>query len=408
MGEEGFNITVGGTRDQIERYMDALVRHWSLAGLGLGPEDEDAKEKREKFFKPSPGCACAFNNETSVRVTSEITPMGVTNYSPKDWGMVTGLSSGEWHDLCLEGKADVLVDVRNHYESRIGYFVYPGTGEPALRPGIRRFSQWPLFVRRRMAGEEGSVLDPGLRSEVGDEGRMVGQRGGKNILTYCTGGIRCEKGARFLQESLSSPSSSLASDPSNPTFSAKDKVYTLTGGISAYLTWISAEIAAGRKTPADSLFKGRNYVFDGRGSVGLDVPLPLSSDGVDEFKERNEVEPVAQCHSCGRKEDRLSKCRSKGCHLILVVCKECESVEGGVRCCDSCRAFDVSSLEERVGKRPICECEKEREAKLWSEKGENGGARLKISKQKERKRDRKVKTAVGGMDIIDIQIKTID
>ncbi len=386
--------------------MDELVRHWSLAGLGLGAEDEDAEDKREKFFKPSPGCACAFNNEISVRVTSEITPMGVTNYSPKDWGMVTGLSPGEWHDLCLEGKADVLVDVRNHYESRIGYFIHPTTGEPALRPGIRRFSQWPLFVRRRMAGE-GSVLDPELRSEQGEEGGMEGERGGRNILTYCTGGIRCEKGARFLQEALSS--SKLSSDPPNlnPNPSSKDKVYTLTGGVSAYLTWMSAEVAAGRKTPTDSLFKGRNYVFDGRGSVGLDVPLPLSDDGVDKLKEGNEVEPVAQCHVCGRKEDRLSKCRSIGCHLILVVCEECESVEGDVRCCASCRAFDVSSLEERVGKRPICECEKEREAKLWGEKRENDRVRLKASKQKERKRDRKVKNAFGDVDIIDIQVETI-
>ena len=118
-------------------------------------------------------------------------------------------------------------------------------------------------------------------------------------------------------------------------------IYTLQGGIAAYLTWMEEEIAAGRKTKEESLFKGQNYVFDARGSMGI--------EGAD---------PVSACHVCGIKTARLGKCASEGCHLVLVVCEECES--GDVRCCSSCK-----ELEEK-GKKAICDCEQEREKELWA------------------------------------------
>lgn len=350
VSKEGFNITVGGTREAIHQYINECVSHWSLAGLDL-----DTEVKRDAYFKPGKGCACAFEGACSVRVTSEITPMGVTNYTPKDWSQVISLKPEDFHSMCLDKKAgDMIVDVRNHYESRIGYFV-DGEGEKALRPQVRRFSQWPLFVKRKIAGEV----------QGGGEGR--------SILTYCTGGIRCEKGARFLQESLADTSS-------------KDKVFTLKGGIAAYQTWISSEIAAGRMSPSSSLFKGRNYVFDARGSTGLSLPSVSDTE-----------EAVAECHVCGTQEERLSKCRSKGCHLILVICEKCET--GDVRCCENCLELDRSGVE----KRPICECEKKREACLW---GSSAGTKIKSPKQKRRVKN--VKSPFGGMDIVDIRIKTLE
>ncbi|TVY78520.1 Thiosulfate sulfurtransferase/rhodanese-like domain-containing protein, partial [Lachnellula suecica] len=170
---EGFNITVGGTNASISAYISECITHWSFAGLDLS-----TKAKRLEFFKPTPGgCACVFGGApASVRVTAEITPMGVTNYLPSSWDKIEVLSPKEFHERCHAEPDTLLMDVRNHYESRIGYFVSPHTGEPALRPPIRRFGQWPLYVRKYMAEEE------------------------RPILTFCTGGIRCEKGARFLQE----------------------------------------------------------------------------------------------------------------------------------------------------------------------------------------------------------------
>ncbi|PMD66053.1 uncharacterized protein K444DRAFT_607467 [Hyaloscypha bicolor E] len=317
VAKEGFNITVAGTKAEIEAYIQECISHWSFSGLDL-----DTEAKKNGFFKPTPGgCACVFGGpRASVRVTSEITPMGVMNYSPKSWDQIEVLSPEEFHDKCLKDDGTVLMDVRNHYESRIGYFVHPKTGEPAVRPGIRRFSQWPQYVKRHMAGKDDSE-----RTE------------GRQFMTYCTGGIRCEKGARFLQENMEKREG--------------DTVCTLKGGIAAYLAWIDEEIKLGSKKPEHSLFRGKNYVFDARGSMGL------SEEAGD---------PVSKCHLCDKPSDRLSKCRSKGCHLVLVVCEHCE--EADPRCCQSCRDFDDICASEEKGEarpRPICSCEKEREERLW-------------------------------------------
>lgn len=366
IAKEGFNITVAGTSAEVEKYMDACMAHWSFAGLEADLGTADA---RTAFFKPSPGCACVFGSAaaSSVRVCAEITPMGVTDYVPSTWDIVESLSPPAFHERCWEaGGRKVLVDVRNHYESRIGYFIDPRTQIPALRPGVRRFGQWPQFVKRNM-----KALQKEMDAEVESgcvEGEVEGGMGGTQYLTYCTGGIRCEKGSRFLAENL--------------VGNRGDSVCTLKGGIQAYLMWMDSEIAAGRKQPSDSLFKGKNYVFDARGSTRLSA-------------EMGEEGTVADCHVCGRREDRLSKCRSTRCHLILVVCEECEE-DGGPRCCEDCGEIDAN---EESGPRPICQCEQDREFKLW------GDRTVKPSKTQGSKPGTKT---TGIVNSTGIQIKLID
>jgi predicted sulfurtransferase len=310
IAKEGFNVTVGGTKDEAEQYMRACVKHWSFAELELV-----APAARDAFFKPTAGgCACAFQT-LNIKITSEITPLGITNYTPKDWDVVKSLSPSEFHERCWQDNKKVLVDVRNHYESRIGYFVDPVSGEKAITPEVRRFSQFPLYVKTNM--KELEELSTGVQS----------------ILTYCTGGIRCEKSVRWMAEKMQ--------------LSEGKTICTLKGGIAAYLTWMDEEIAAGRKSTADSLFHGKNYVFDGRGATGLAAAT--------------ESAPVSGCHVCGTPSDRLSKCRSMVCHLVLVVCEACESSKDP-RCCSDCQEW-----EQRLpcaDRRPICQCEREREARL--------------------------------------------
>ena len=368
MAKEGFNITVGGSVASIEKYIEACRQHWSFAGL---TEELDSDEKRNAFFKPSLGCACVFGTEgetekigANIRICEEITPMGVSSYIPKDWNIVESLSPAEFHSRLQtaneDGRENVLVDVRNHYESRIGYFVDPRTGEPGLRPEIRRFGQWPQFVRAHMSSTP-KAFDS---EELIIEDANVGERKRRQYMTYCTGGIRCEKGSRFLAENLNTEG---------------NNVCTLKGGIQTYLMWMDEEIKSGRRTPRESLFKGKNYVFDARGSTGLTTSSVsgVAKDGKD---------AVANCHVCGKSEDRLSKCRSKRCHLILVVCQACDS-GADPRCCEDCLALDTQAdggqtTEQKVfGKkksRPICRCERERELKLW-------GAKMKTKKTNEPK-----------------------
>ncbi|KAH6616423.1 hypothetical protein C7974DRAFT_274705, partial [Boeremia exigua] len=280
IAKEGFNITLGGTATAIEIYVKACCAHWSFAGIDLS-----TSTRRDAYFKPTPGCACAFGDKASVKVTAEITPLGVTNYAPASWSNVIPLPPAEFHELCQKGDIP-LIDVRNHYESRIGYFV-AGDGTVAVRPAVRRFSQWPGYVVRHVLGNDVYQKPEG-------------------VATYCTGGIRCEKGARWMQEAL-------AKEGRN----SDAPVYTLHGGIVAYQTWMEEEVRAGRKSPEDSFFKGRNYVFDARGAIGAQTA-------------------VSACHSCQEPEDRLGKCEMPGCHLVLVVCEPCEQ-KGGIACCEDCR-----------------------------------------------------------------------
>jgi predicted sulfurtransferase len=284
-------------------------------------------------------------------VAAEITPMGVEGYLPSDWNRIESLPPAEFHERCLQGN-NLLVDVRNHYESKIGYFIDPQTGEPALRPPVRRFSQWPQYVKQHMQHSLG-----------GEEDKP------KQIMTYCTGGIRCEKAVRWMEEK---------------TPQSNAKITTLKGGIAAYLMWMNEEIKAGIKTPQDSLFKGRNYVFDARGSTGL----------------IEDTKPVSICHLCRLPSDHLSKCRSKRCHLVLVVCPGCEKDDP--RCCRSCRDMDMNNSttkQDQSGSKTICECEKERERELW------GGERGKTPKSR-RSRKQKMKD-LGSGENIEIQVKVV-
>jgi hypothetical protein len=94
--------------------------------------------------------------------------------------------------------------------------------------------------------------------------------------------------------------------------------------------------------------------------------------------------------------------------LVLVVCGRCEE-RGDLRCCASCLAIEVSAGSLwKVGPRPICECERERELNLW------GGSKGQVSKtaRSHVQRRRKGREDDLGMDEpksdINIQIKTIN
>jgi UPF0176 protein len=116
----------------------------------------------------------------------------------------------DWNAL-ISDPGVLVLDTRNIYE------VEQGTFEGAVDPGLDHFTQWPEFVTSKL----GDVRD-------------------KKIAMFCTGGIRCEKASAYM----------LAHGFA--------EVYHLKGGILNYLA----------KVPeAESLWRGKCYVFDERGSV---------------------------------------------------------------------------------------------------------------------------------------------
>ncbi|KAF9925461.1 hypothetical protein BGZ67_008577 [Mortierella alpina] len=238
LATEGINATLSGHPESIVEYIDHLTELPDFEMLNLSGTAQDQTEadrtllekRRHNFFKPTGGCKHVFAETISIKVVEEICPLGAPELSVfQDPENKRGkLPPSEFHQKLkdLSGRDDVVVlDVRNYYESDIGRF--PG----AITPPIRKFSSFRDYVDRNRD-----------------------QFSGKTLLSYCTGGIRCEKATTYLRQSLQS------GDGSRPT-----EVLMLDGGIHNYLEWIKQE-----NLSSDSLWLGKNYVFDARQSLGLE------------------------------------------------------------------------------------------------------------------------------------------
>ncbi len=165
-------------------------------------------------------------------------------------------------DECYLSQEDfVIIDVRNAYESDVGKF------RNAVTCNIKSFQQFP------------------------DELHTFEHLKDKKIITYCTGGIRCEKASAFL----------VAQGFSN--------VYQLDGGIINYSSQTK-----------HNFFEGQCFVFDNRG-----VLEPYSLDDPDKTN---------QCYKCCLPSDTAYTC--KKCSQHFVSCLHCYKVMEGC-CSKNCR-----------------------------------------------------------------------
>lgn len=243
VAKEGINGTVSGTFAQTETYMQAMHEDPRFSDLAFKIDASDEDNAFRKMF---------------VRVKQEI-----VNFSLKE-----DVNPNELTGTYLEPKAFhtalqqddvVVIDARNDYEYDIGHF------RNAIRPDVQTFREFPEWVRENLS-----------------------QYKDKKILTYCTGGIRCEKFSGFLLKE-----------------GFKD-VAQLHGGI---VTYGKDPEVKGR------LFDGKCYVFDER----ISVPINRTDEDV----------VVGRCHHCGKPADRYLDCVYPKCHLQHICCEECEETSGG-------------------------------------------------------------------------------
>lgn len=248
IAHEGINGTVSGTTENIEKYKSELRSYPEFADM---------------WFKEDPADEHAFY-KTHVRVKNEIVHA--------DFGEVdlskTGkrLSPGELNKFYEEEKDFVIVDARNDYESEIGKF------KNAIAPEMKTFRDWP-----KVAEELKNYKD-------------------KTVVTYCTGGIRCEKASAYLVEQ-----------------GFKD-VYQLEGGIVTYA-----------KDNPDKFWEGSIFVFDERRIVSPNT--------------KHELQHVGKCYYCGKPASWYINCHNQNCDKLLVTCESCK-VENHYCCSDECRASD--------------------------------------------------------------------
>jgi len=184
------------------------------------------------------------------------------------------LTPREWNERLATDKNAIIVDARNCYESRVGYF--QAEGIPTLLTNTRKYSSLPQVLQQSKEA-----------------------LAGKTVYMYCTGGVRCERASVFLQ----------ALEWEEPP----KKIYQLDGGIQRYLEQYGAVEAD--EANADCLFRGKNFVFDprrtdpvvGKDTVGSCLLCDIHHDDYD-----NGTAP------CNNTEARCCKCR-----VLLLVCSTC-------------------------------------------------------------------------------------
>jgi UPF0176 protein len=133
---------------------------------------------------------------------------------------------------------------------------------------------------------------------------MLEDKKDKNIIMYCTGGIRCEKASAYMLHR------------------GFKNVFHLEGGIIHYANNV-------KQKSLDNKFHGKNFVFD------------------DRLGERITDEIIAKCHQCGNSADNHTNCKNEGCHLLFIQCDECSKKYQG--CCSE-KCHDIIQLPEEEQK----------------------------------------------------------
>jgi len=246
LAKEGISGSVFGNDEVTDKYKSHLKSY---------------KIFEDVWFKETPTNQVAFN-KMHVRVKNEIVNSGLNKTSleytaPK-------LTPEQLLKFYEDKKDFVIVDARNWYESKIGKF------KNAITPQITHFREWPKVVESL--------------SEYKD----------KTIVTYCTGGIRCEKASAYMREQ-----------------GFKD-VYQIDGGILNYI----------QQFP-DTYWEGGMFVFDDR--------------RVFEPNTKEELKYTANCHFCGKPTSYHINCHNIDCDKIIVCCHDCK-IENEYCCSDECRA----------------------------------------------------------------------
>lgn len=249
ISSHGINGTLGGELDDLKAYV---------------------KETRSYFkgteFKWSDGGRSDFP-KLSVKVRDEIVTFGAADEITVDADGVVGggarLKPRELHELVqARGEDVVFFDGRNAHEAAVGRF------KNAVVPEVR--------YTREFARELESPKYDGIKD--------------KPVVTYCTGGIRCEVLSVLMK---------------NRGFK---EVYQLDGGIVKY----------GEAYGDDGLWEGSLYVFDGR--MGQKF-----SDG---------AKDVGECSHCGGKTSNYQNCENKTCNRLLLVCGDCAAQDRSL--CGNC------------------------------------------------------------------------
>lgn len=247
---EGVNAQISVPEDQWDVFVDIMKSITFLSTIRINKAIED---NGKSFFK------------LAIKVREKIVADGLNdeNFDVTNKGI--HLKAEEFNQLA-EQQNTIIVDMRNHYESEVGHF------KNALLPDVETFREALPVVEK-----------------------MLEEHKDKNIVMYCTGGIRCEKASAYYKHK------------------GFKNVYQLEGGIIEYAR-------RAKELNIENKFIGKNFVFDER------------------LGERISNDIIARCHQCGRPDDTHVNCANDQCHILFIQCKECAS-DYNHTCSDKCREY---------------------------------------------------------------------
>lgn len=263
IAHEGINATLGGQDQEIQEYITAMNNHPLFAGID---------------FKESPGGADCFP-KLKVKVKNEIVRLGLNPQKITTEGQGKHLTPDEVHELLSKNPQDlILIDTRNQLEWEIGRF------KNAILPDTKYFREFPEYIDKN-----------------------VDMLKDKQVLMYCTGGVRCERASTYVKNK-----------------GVAKEVYQIEGGIHRYI----------EKYP-DGFFRGKNYVFDNR----------IATKANDDI--------LGSCRLCKASIDDYTNCVNAECNLHYITCPECK-IEYNNCCSRECQKL---VKENKVRIRPSYEQE---------------------------------------------------
>lgn len=249
VAHEGINGTASGLREGAQEYIRRMNAHPAFAATEFKIDDHASHAFRR----------------LSVKVRPEIVTLGEEVDVPEHTGV--HLSPAEFRAK-LDDPNALILDIRNDYEYEMGHF------RGAVRPPIETFKEFPDWLRTQFAEAKN-----------------------RPVLTYCTGGIRCEKLTALLR------------------LEGFEDVYQLNGGIVTY--------AKDPEVKGEG-FEGDCFMFDDR----LSVPVGPA---------------VSKCEKCGTASSRYVNCSNVDCNRLYFLCEDCEA-SAGLPCKEECAA----SVRKRI------------------------------------------------------------
>lgn len=256
---EGINAQISVPEDGLD---NLKIRLDDIIFLGNCRLNKAIEDDGKSFFK------------LAIKIKDKIVADGITDEKFDVSENAKHINASEFNRLANDVENTIIIDMRNHYESEVGHF------KDAIKPDVETFRESLPIIEK-----------------------ILEENSNKNVLMYCTGGIRCEKATAYYR------------------YKGYENLYQLDGGVIEYARQVMDE-------GLENKFVGKNFVFD------------------DRLGERISSDIISKCHQCGQPNDDHTNCVNEACHILFIQCPKC--AEKYHACCSNkCSDFMKLSDEER-------------------------------------------------------------